>query len=83
MQEIAWILSNTAHYHRQGGTIIMPIVHIELLEGRSIEQKRDMVKKVTDAIVETTSCPIDAVKIVICEMAKTHFSEGGVLRSDR
>jgi 4-oxalocrotonate tautomerase len=82
MQEITGILSNTAHYNRQGG-IIMPIVHIELLEGRSIEQKRDMVKKVTDAIVETAGCPIEAVKIVICEMQKTHFGEGGILRSDR
>ena len=60
----------------------MPIVHIELLEGRSLEQKRDMVKKVTDAISETAKCPKEAVKIVIVEMLKTHLGEGGVLRSD-
>jgi 4-oxalocrotonate tautomerase len=56
----------------------MPIVHIELLEGRSIEQKREMVKKVTDAIVETTACPVDAVRVVLCEMPQAHLSEGGV-----
>jgi 4-oxalocrotonate tautomerase len=61
----------------------MPIVHIELLEGRTLEQKREMVKKVTDAIVETANCPIAAVKIVINEMHPTHFSEAGVLRSDK
>lgn len=60
----------------------MPIVHIELLEGRSHEQKRDMVKKVTDAISETAKCPKEAVKIVIVEMSKAHLGEGGVLRSD-
>ena len=61
----------------------MPIVHIELLEGRTLEQKREMVKKVTEAIVETTKCPVEAVKIVINEMSPTHFAEAGVLRSDR
>ncbi len=60
----------------------MPIVHIELFEGRSLEQKREMVQKVTDAIAETANCPKAAVKIVIREMKKSHFSEGGVLRSD-
>lgn len=61
----------------------MPIVHIELLEGRTLDQKRDMVKKVTDAIVETAKCPKEAVKIVITEMPTMHLGEGGVLRSDK
>ena len=61
----------------------MPIVHIELLEGRTLEQKREMVKKVTDAIVETAKCPKEVVKIVITEMSPTHLGEGGILRSDK
>jgi 4-oxalocrotonate tautomerase len=31
----------------------MPRVTIQLVEGRTMEQKRALVKKVTDAIVET------------------------------
>ena len=31
----------------------MPIVQIDLLEGRTVEQKRAMVAKVTEAIQET------------------------------
>lgn len=61
----------------------MPIVHIELLEGRTLDQKRDMVKKVTEAIVDTAKCPKEAVKIVITEMPTMHLGEGGVLRSDK
>ena len=61
----------------------MPIVHIELLEGRTLDQKREMVKKVTDAIAETAKCPREAVKIVISEMPATHLGEGGILRSDK
>ncbi|MDU4961422.1 MAG: 2-hydroxymuconate tautomerase [Sporomusaceae bacterium] len=61
----------------------MPIVQIDLLEGRTLEQKRNMVKKVSDAIAETVNCPIEAVKIIIREMPKEHLGEGGVLRSDK
>jgi 4-oxalocrotonate tautomerase len=61
---------------------IMPIVQIDLLEGRTLEQKRAMVAKVTDAIKETTNCPADAVTIIIREMPPTHLGKGGKLRSD-
>ncbi len=60
----------------------MPFVQIDLLEGRSIEQKRALAKKVTDAICEATDCPADAVSIILREMPKEHLSKGGKLRSD-
>jgi 4-oxalocrotonate tautomerase len=43
----------------------MPIVQIDLLEGRTVDQKRAMVAKVTQAIQETANCPADAVTIII------------------
>jgi 4-oxalocrotonate tautomerase len=61
----------------------MPIVQIEILEGRTLEQKRELSKKVTEAIVETISVPQDSVRIIIREMKKDNFSEGGILRCDR
>ena len=60
----------------------MPIVQIDLLEGRTLEQKRAMVAKVTEAIKETANCPADAVTIIIREMPPTHLGKGGKLRSD-
>ncbi|WP_312700396.1 2-hydroxymuconate tautomerase [Sedimentibacter sp.] len=60
----------------------MPIVQVEMLKGRTLEQKRDMVKKVTEAISETANCPKDAVKIIIREMDFENFSQGGVLKCD-
>ena len=61
----------------------MPVVQIDMLEGRTTEQKRAMVKQVTNAITETCNCPADAVTIVIREISKQHFSEAGVLYSDK
>ena len=60
----------------------MPIIHIHLLEGRSIEQKRALVKEVTDAVCRTVSVPPEAVKIITHDMAKHDYSTAGVLKSD-
>ena len=60
----------------------MPIVQIDMLEGRTLEQKREMVKKMTEAIVETANCPAEAVTIIIRDMPPTHLGKAGKLRSD-
>lgn len=61
---------------------ILPILQIEILKGRTVEQKREMVKKVTEAISETLNCPKDAVSIIIREMETENFAKAGKLRSD-
>lgn len=60
----------------------MPIVQIEMLKGRTLEQKRALVKKVTEAISETANCPQEAVSIIIREMPTEHFAKGGILKVD-
>ncbi len=64
------------------GGVNMPILQIEMLEGRSIDQKRAMVKKVTEALVETINCKPEAVKIMMREIKKEHLATGGILKSD-
>ncbi|MBI2874326.1 MAG: 4-oxalocrotonate tautomerase [Firmicutes bacterium] len=61
----------------------MPIVQIDLIEGRTVEQKRKMAQKVTEAIVEATGCPPGAVRIIIRDMPTQHYAEAGVLRYDQ
>lgn len=61
----------------------MPIVQIDMIEGRSVEQKREMVKKMTEVICETAKCPADAVTIVIREAAKQHIAKAGTLMLDK
>ena len=60
----------------------MPILQVEMLKGRTLDQKREMVKKVTDAVTETLNCPKEAVKIIIREMESENFANAGVLKSD-
>ena len=60
----------------------MPLVTIKLIEGRTIEQKRSMVKDVTEAIVKNIGCPASAVHIDIMDMKKENYAQGGKLFSD-
>lgn len=61
----------------------MPIIKVEMLKGRTLEQKRALAEKVTQAVVETANCPKEAVRIIIREMDSENFSEGGVLKCDK
>lgn len=56
----------------------MPIVEVTLIEGRSKEQKRALVKEVTDAVVSSIGAPIEAVRVIIREIPPEHFAVGGV-----
>jgi 4-oxalocrotonate tautomerase len=60
----------------------VPIVQIDLLEGRTVDQKRQLAKKVTEAIIESVNCPPDAVRLIIREMPKQHFAIAGKLKID-
>ncbi|MWP47513.1 2-hydroxymuconate tautomerase [Gilliamella sp. Pas-s27] len=61
----------------------MPNVVIDFLEGRTIEQKREMAKRVTNAISETLNCKPEAVQIIMHEITKDQIANGGILRSDK
>ena len=61
----------------------MPEVIVYAVEGRSIEQKRALVKDITDAVVRNFGAPADAVTIQIVEAKKTDKAKGGILFSER
>ena len=60
----------------------MPIVHIDLYEGRSIEKKRTLVEKVTQSICEALECPPQAVTILLHDVKKENWAAAGKLQSD-
>jgi 4-oxalocrotonate tautomerase len=60
----------------------MPILHLEMHPGRTLEQKRAFVREATRVAVETLSCPSDSVDIVITEVARDAWAKAGELVSD-
>lgn len=65
------------------GVKIMPLVHIDLLEGRTEEQLKALVKDVTAAISKDANVPAERIHIVLNEMKPSHYSVGGTLKSDQ
>jgi 4-oxalocrotonate tautomerase len=61
----------------------MPEIFIYALEGRSLDQKRSLVKDVTDAVVRHFKVLPGDVMVQIMETPKTSKAKGGILFSDR
>ena len=60
----------------------MPIVVVNIKEGRTVEQKRAMVERMTQAICDTMEVKPDAVRIIINDMKNENFAIGGTLVCD-
>lgn len=55
----------------------MPIAQINILEGRTDEQKEALIHEVTDAIVRSLDAPVESVRVIINEMPKQHYGIAG------
>jgi 4-oxalocrotonate tautomerase len=55
----------------------VPFVEITLMEGRSNEAKRALMKRVTDAVEETIGAPRSAIRVVLREVPAFHWAVGG------
>ena len=60
----------------------MPVIDITLLEGRSPEKKRDLIREVTDATVRALDTPPESVRVILREIPPTHFAVAGVPKSE-
>ena len=61
----------------------MPEVHVYLAEGRSEEQKRNMMTDITAALVRNLECPPDVVTVQIIESKWTDKMKGGRTFAER
>lgn len=60
----------------------MPIIQIQMLMGRDIDQKRAMIRDMTEAFTRNCGGHASEVNIVISEVEYTDWASGGVLCSD-
>jgi 4-oxalocrotonate tautomerase len=54
----------------------MPIVQISMVEGRSPDQLRNLIREVTNSVASTLEAPIDTIKVVLHEVPATHYGSG-------
>jgi len=67
------------HCHRLIPRKTMPTYHIEMLEGRTLEQKKKLVEAITRVTVEVLGGTADAVDILITDVKRENWATGGVL----
>jgi 4-oxalocrotonate tautomerase len=60
----------------------MPEIYIHAVKGRTLDQKRALVKDITDAVVKNFSVPAEVVTVEIVESEPTAKAKGGVLFSE-
>jgi 4-oxalocrotonate tautomerase len=61
----------------------MPTIRVELMEGRTPEQKRDLALALTEATCKTLGSNPDAVDVLFFDIKKHDWSTGGVLWSNK
>ena len=61
----------------------MPEVYVYAVEGRSPDQKKALMKDITDAVIKNFGAPAEAVVVQIVEAKKTDKAKAGVPFSER
>ena len=61
----------------------MPEVVVYAMTGRTLDQKRGLVKDITEAVVKNLGAAPDAVIVQIVEASPESKAKGGVLFSER
>jgi 4-oxalocrotonate tautomerase len=61
----------------------MPEIYVHAVEGRTLDQKRALVRDITEAVVKNFNVTADSVMVQIVESPKHNKAKGGVLFSER
>ena len=72
-------MSYPTEYEQEG---IMPVVIVEMWEGRTVEQKKQLAEGITSSFVKIGT-PAEAVHIIIKDNPKCNWATGGKLASEK
>jgi 4-oxalocrotonate tautomerase len=61
----------------------MPIIHVNMFEGRTLDQKRKMVVAMTEAVVKSLDVKPEAVRIIMHDIPRHNIAVAGVLASEK
>jgi 4-oxalocrotonate tautomerase len=61
----------------------MPIIQVNMIEGRTVEQKRALVSEITKVVCKCINTTSDRVTVIINDIPKTNLGNDGKLRIDQ
>ena len=60
----------------------MPVIQITISQGRSVEQKRELIKVLTKETARIMKAQDEKIRILIYEVSKENWGNAGVLGTD-
>ena len=61
----------------------MPVLRVDMWEGRTIDQKRELVEVLSKETARITGCALTSVYIIIEDVKKENWGAGGQLCADK
>jgi 4-oxalocrotonate tautomerase len=61
----------------------MPLIHVEMFEGRTPDIKREFVEAITRETCRVLRCEPAAVEIILRDVKKSDWASGGVIWSEK
>ena len=61
----------------------MPTIRVELMEGRTPEQKKNLVQALTQAVVDTLGSKPEQVDVLLYDIKRSDWATGGQLWSEK
>ncbi|MCM3113885.1 4-oxalocrotonate tautomerase [Neobacillus sp. MER 74] len=61
----------------------MPIINVQILEGRPKEKIEEVIHNLTNTVSETLDAPKESIRVIVTEIPKSHWGIAGVPVSKR
>ena len=61
----------------------MPLIQVQMFAGRTPQQKRDLVRALTDAFVETAGSTPESIDVILTDVEPSDWAQGGTLFSEK
>ena len=61
----------------------MPIIRVEMFEGRDRDQKRKIISEVTDGFCRATGASPGSVNVILTDVSQDEWGRGGIAFADR
>ncbi|PLR77010.1 4-oxalocrotonate tautomerase [Bacillus sp. V3-13] len=61
----------------------MPIINIQIQEGRPREKIAEIIQNVTNTVSETLDAPKENIRVLVTEIPKTHWGKAGKPMSEQ
>ena len=61
----------------------MPIIRVEMFEGRDRDQKRKIIREVTDGFCRAKGASPESVNVILTDVSQDEWGRGGIAFADR